>query len=69
MIERCSCCLGKKTIMGLGSMIKDCPECDGIGHVKVDHVDGYVKTEKAYLEKVATDNMAKPKRKYASKNK
>lgn len=35
MITRCPKCTGKKIIMGLGSMIKTCPECDGVGHVKV----------------------------------
>lgn len=41
MITRCSSCLGKKTIIGLGSLIQDCPKCDGIGHIKVvlDHDD------------------------------
>lgn len=39
MITRCSSCQGKKTIIGLGAMIKDCPKCDGVGHIKVvlDH--------------------------------
>jgi hypothetical protein len=39
MIQRCPCCIGKKTIIGLGAMIKDCPNCKGVGHIKVvlDH--------------------------------
>ncbi len=39
MITRCPCCVGKKTIVGLGAMIKDCPNCKGVGHVTVvlDH--------------------------------
>lgn len=32
--DRCSCCNGKKTIIGLGGMIKECKECNGVGHVK-----------------------------------
>ena len=32
--ERCPCCVGKKTIVALGGMIKDCKECNGVGHVK-----------------------------------
>lgn len=36
MITRCTSCLGKKTIVGLGMIIKDCPNCDGIGHIKIE---------------------------------
>lgn len=36
MITRCPCCVGKKTLMGLGCIVKKCPECKGIGHIKVD---------------------------------
>ena len=41
MITRCTSCLGKKTIVGLGGIMKDCPVCDGIGHVTVvlEHSD------------------------------
>jgi hypothetical protein len=31
-------CAGKKTIVGLGSMIKECPSCHGVGHVKIDEI-------------------------------
>jgi len=36
MITRCDCCIGKKTIIGLGALIKDCPKCKGIGHIKTE---------------------------------
>jgi Ribonuclease G/E len=40
MIERCSSCSGKKKVVGLGSIIKDCPYCKGIGHIKCnDSID------------------------------
>lgn len=32
--ERCPCCHGKKQIIGLGNLVKDCKECNGVGHVK-----------------------------------
>lgn len=35
MITRCDKCLGKKTLIGLGGLIKDCPKCEGIGHLKI----------------------------------
>jgi DnaJ-class molecular chaperone len=35
---RCEICNGKKTIIGLGSIIKKCPECSGIGYLKVEIV-------------------------------
>lgn len=35
MITRCTACLGKKTIVGLGMISKDCPACNGVGHIKV----------------------------------
>lgn len=36
MISRCLRCNGKKTVMGLGSIHKECDECFGIGHVDYD---------------------------------
>ncbi len=33
-IVKCEHCLGQKTIMGLGMMYYDCPDCDGIGYIK-----------------------------------
>lgn len=39
MIKRCPKCTGKKTIMGLGCIIHKCPECKGVGHVKVENVE------------------------------
>jgi|FreactTroBogLake_1042271.scaffolds.fasta_scaffold07702_11 predicted nucleic acid-binding Zn-ribbon protein len=35
MVTQCTGCSGKKVIMGLGGMIKDCPKCGGVGHIKV----------------------------------
>ena len=36
---RCETCAGKKTIIGLGMISKQCPDCKGVGHVKVEVVD------------------------------
>lgn len=33
-INRCEACLGKKKMMGLGSMMKDCMVCRGVGYIK-----------------------------------
>jgi hypothetical protein len=33
-IKRCETCSGRKQVMGLGWMIKDCPGCHGIGWIK-----------------------------------
>lgn len=33
---RCETCVGKKTILALGGLVKECPNCKGIGHVKVE---------------------------------
>jgi hypothetical protein len=33
---RCETCSGKKTIIGLGMITKQCPGCKGVGHVKVE---------------------------------
>ena len=32
-IVRCECCQGRKKVMGLGMMMKDCSECLGVGFV------------------------------------
>jgi transposase len=50
--QRCDCCIGKKTILGLGALIKECPKCKGVGHVKVDaeikkFTDGFANTAKS----------------------
>lgn len=39
MITRCDNCLGKKVVMGLGQLLKDCPSCKGVGHIKTLSVD------------------------------
>ena len=35
-LDRCPACLGRKKIIGLGNMIKDCGVCHGVGYVKVE---------------------------------
>lgn len=37
-IERCPNCYGRKRILGLGMIEKECNECKGIGHVKKQEV-------------------------------
>ena len=32
-IVRCECCQGRKKVMGLGMMMKDCSECLVVGFV------------------------------------
>lgn len=34
-IIRCECCNGRKRIIGLGGMQRDCYECDGVGHLEL----------------------------------
>lgn len=36
MYNRCDSCCGKKTILGLGGIVKDCSKCNGVGYVKVE---------------------------------
>ncbi len=37
---RCSVCNGRKTILGMGGMYRDCWECNGVGWVDgTDHAD------------------------------
>ena len=33
---RCETCVGRRTIVGLGGLVKECPACKGVGHVKVE---------------------------------
>ncbi len=33
MILTCPCCIGRKNILGLGNIRKECDNCFGIGHV------------------------------------
>ena len=34
-VTRCDTCTGRKTVIGLGCMIKECPTCYGVGFVTV----------------------------------
>ena len=34
-LDRCSSCCGRKKIMGMGGIVKECPVCAGIGFIKV----------------------------------
>lgn len=34
MIIRCTQCNGRKKILSLGNMIKDCSQCRGLGHIE-----------------------------------
>lgn len=33
-LNRCDCCEGRRTIVGLGGMRRDCGNCKGVGYVK-----------------------------------
>ena len=59
MIERCYSCMGKKTIIGLGALIKDCPVCDGVGYVTIEDK---IKAEIAVVNEVIADSGFKFKR-------
>lgn len=34
-VTRCTCCSGRKTVLGLGGLLKPCRECRGVGYVTV----------------------------------
>ena len=58
MIQRCPKCIGKKVVMGLGCMTKECPQCDGVGHIKIvlDH------DEHKEVDNIVAIESNKPKR-------
>lgn len=33
--QKCKACNGYKQIVALGNITKDCPDCDGIGYIKI----------------------------------
>ena len=33
MVIRCECCAGRKKIVALGGIVKDCGNCKGVGYV------------------------------------
>ena len=45
-VIRCESCLGRKTMMGMGGMKKDCPLCKGIGYIKTKEDKSQEKLEK-----------------------
>ena len=34
--KRCDICNGKQQITSLGGIMKQCPGCQGVGHVKIE---------------------------------
>jgi len=38
MLSRCDHCHGKKRMIGLGNMERDCAYCKGVGYVKIEPV-------------------------------
>ncbi len=63
MISRCTCCDGRKKIIGLGGMIKECNGCNGVGFVDIKKgcITGSVS------ENLLEDIPVKIKRKYTKK--
>lgn len=52
----CGACFGKKKVLCLGNLVKECPNCNGIGHV--DEID------KNFIKDVEeTMDLPKPKKK------
>ncbi len=43
-IDRCECCLGRKKIVALGGIVKDCINCKGVGYVASQALDSAVTT-------------------------
>jgi len=50
---RCESCKGRKIIVGIGGMEKECSRCLGVGYVKVEVV---AETKEEPLENVACKN-------------
>jgi len=46
IITRCPCCMGKRTIMGMGCLIKECPQCDGVGHIEAKKSDDKIEVKR-----------------------
>lgn len=38
-VMRCQGCSGRKTVIGLGSILKKCPSCNGVGYVTVVEIE------------------------------
>lgn len=63
LINRCKGCLGKKKLLGLGGMMKDCQACKGIGYIEshLDKPTAVIAPAIAPMRKTIID-MTKPKR-------
>jgi hypothetical protein len=38
--------MGKRTIMGMGCLIKECPQCDGVGHIEAKKSDDKIEVKR-----------------------
>lgn len=61
---RCPLCNGSKKFLGMGAMLKDCTECDGIGYIDRDCKDSDVEVvaEPISNDEIDDNKTAKPKR-------
>ncbi len=57
-VTRCENCNGKKTIIGLGCFVKDCPGCNGVGYVKIDDVPKRTSKKTRSVEKCQSKDMS-----------
>lgn len=46
-LSRCDCCNGRRHIVGLGGIERECDNCDGVGFVKVAEPVVVVKRKRA----------------------
>lgn len=70
-LERCDACMGKKKILGLGSIMKDCPECRGIGWIDVPEMPkgNNLASVGGSMDRDEFNEMIKPKKKPGRKPK
>ena len=54
--KRCELCNGKKKIIGLGMIEKDCDECNGVGYVQIKtEVEVKIGKIRAVKDKIIAD--------------
>lgn len=63
VVTRCPNCVGRKTLIAPGGMLKDCPNCKGVGYVRAEVEDKAMGVSNSVLGESGSEEVVPVKRK------
>ena len=64
MAHRCTSCVGKKTLIGLGNMLVKCKTCNGIGYTSPPELKEEAQEDEQLFEGVLEKRRGRPPAKH-----